>query len=256
VHLTLRVDQFNAVADGDRADDAALAREQGRDSGLGDPRVRSGSGRSRLGQLAQPVEPVRIPRLRHHRGEIAVGAGEHPGEPGPDDVAADEDQQTGGHVFGIARAGLAALVKECHEQLHRGCAGMIFHAADQPALLPRVARQRGKPAQQLDHTATPTGSGGLAVRDERRRHQPLRRIGQRADCGRPGLLGRPSREPLPQLAVARTSLFPCRVRDGQRWAGGVLDAHQLLPNKTSSDCGSYPVAGGGGGSSRRRARRA
>ena len=64
---------------------------------------------SRRGELVEAGEPVRVADLGHGRGQMAVRAGEHPRQPGPDHVAADQHQQTGGQVLRVTVSGLAAF---------------------------------------------------------------------------------------------------------------------------------------------------
>jgi hypothetical protein len=109
VHPPQGVNQVNAVADGDLLDGAALAGQQDRDPGLGDLRVHARARRPRRGELVQAGEPVRVADLGHCRGQMAVRAGEHPGQPGPDHVAADQHQQTGGQLLRVTVLGLAAF---------------------------------------------------------------------------------------------------------------------------------------------------
>jgi hypothetical protein len=93
VRAAQRVHQLHAVTDGDVGDDATLAGQQRGDPGRGDPGVGLGTGRLGLRQPTQPGEAVRIPGQRHRRREIAVGAGQHPRQAGPEDVCADQHQQ-------------------------------------------------------------------------------------------------------------------------------------------------------------------
>jgi hypothetical protein len=94
LNLPLGVGELHAVPDGDVADDAALAGQDGRDPGGREPGIlpgrRVGPG---PGEPAQPGEPGRVAGLGHDRGQVVIDACQHPGQAGTDDVRAGEHQQ-------------------------------------------------------------------------------------------------------------------------------------------------------------------
>jgi hypothetical protein len=224
VHAALRVDQLHAVPDGDVADRAALAGQQGGDPGRRHPRVQPGAGRLGRGEPAQPGEPLGIARLGHHARQVAVRAGEHPGQAGAQHVAADEHQQARREVLRVVRGGLAAFAQPLKRQPHPARAGVAFGAAGLPALLPSVARKRRKPPQQLGHPAASARPGGLDLSNERWRRQPLQGRLQRLGGVRPPPLDGAGREPRPQQLVPRPRLG-VGEGGGQRLARHVLGDH-------------------------------
>jgi hypothetical protein len=238
MHTALGVGQLHAVPDGDVADETALAGQQGRDPGGGDLSILGRACRSGVGQLPQPGEPVWVPGGSHHRGQVPVGAGQHPRQAGPDHIPADQHQQPGRQVVLIDGGGLPPFAQPAQWKLHPGTARVVLGAGGQPPLLPGVPGERGQPAQQPDRPALAGRLCRIPLVNERRTGQPSQRLLLRLLGVRPPSLRGASGKLCPQLAVARLNRHPCRAR-GRR-ACHVLDrsSHKDLPNSTASDCGS------------------
>jgi hypothetical protein len=235
-----RLDQLDAVADGDVGDSAALAGHQRGDPGRRDLGVALGTGRFGVGQRPQPGEPVGVPDLRHHRRQIPVGAGEHPRQAGADDVAADQHEQPGRQVGRVVRRRLAGRRQPLRRQADPARSGMLLGAAGQPTGLPRIPGERRQPVQQLGHPAPPAGPGGGRRRDERPAGQPLPDLLRGRRSGRPAFLHRARRKLVAQLPVPGPLFGGDRADGRQRLARRMLDrgGHSVLPNSTLNACGS------------------
>ena len=234
-----RLDQLDAVADGDVGDSAALAGHQRGDPGCRDLGVALGCGRFGVGQLPQPSEPVRVPDQRHHRRQIPVGAGEHPWQAGADDVAADQHEQPGRQVCRVVGRRLAGRRQPPRRQADPARSRMLLGAAGQPTGLPRVPRERRQPVQQLGDPAPPAGPGGLGRRDEGPTGQPMPDLLRGRRSGRPPFLYRSGRKQVAQLPVPGPLFGGDCAGGGQRLARRVLDrGHSARPNSTLNDCGS------------------
>jgi len=247
------LEQFQAVADGDVSDHAALGHHEG-----GDPVQRHPGGgfpdRIGLAARGQVGESGRVTGAGHLRRQpLRGGRGEQPGEAGADHIGAHQRQQAGAEHRRVEpaierRGGLAPPDREASPV----DPAVIGGAAGQPPLLPGVARLCLQPVHDEADAPLAVVFTGRGVHDERRRPQLLKHRLPGQPGLRPGGGDPAGREPRPQRLRPRPG--SARRRRRRRPPDGQLRAairtgrhHRSVPNKMFNDSGRY--RGGGGGAS-------
>ena len=167
--------QFQAVADGDAGDHAALGGQE-----RGDPARRQvlGGRAGRVGtrQHGERGEAGRVAGPGHLGCEVFRGLGtEQPRQAGPDDITADQREYPaakGDEVGPGVTAGPAGAAEPCRSQLPPRQVARGVGAAGQPPVLPGAAGLLLQPVHQLGQADPPAGLHVVPVGGERGREQP------------------------------------------------------------------------------------
>ena len=226
------VQQLDAVAGGDVGDEAALGGHDQADPL--DRRVERGvPGAGGFPQRLQGGDPGGVADPAHLGGDPGRGGGgQQPGQPGADDVAADQLGQPGAEPAAQFPCPGAVVAGGLQAGQHlvapvRGPAGL--GAAGVPPLLPRRPGVQLEPVEDLQHGQLPPVPDAGPLGDERRGEHPPHHGEPVRGGRRPGRRDRAGREPFHH----RQGLGAEPPRRGLR-RGGHRGGHQRpFPNSTS-----------------------